>query len=49
MVVILPSILDVTGIQMAQSAADLLTFLCAVPIQIHVLRSFPTDQNKEAL
>ena len=49
MVLILPSILDVTGIQMAQSAADLLTFLCAVPIQIHVLRSFPTDHNKEAL
>ena len=43
MVLILPAILDVTGIQMAQSAADLLTFLCAVPIQIHVLRNFPKE------
>jgi len=49
MVLILPAILDVTGIQMAQSAADLLTFLCAVPIQIHVLRSFPNEQPKEGL
>ena len=41
MVLILPSIIGVTGLQMAQSAADVLTFLCAVPIQISVLRSLP--------
>ena len=45
MVLILPLVLGVTGIQMAQSAADLLTFLCAVPIQIHVLRSFPKENR----
>ena len=45
MVLILPAILGVTGIQMAQSAADLLTFLCAVPIQIRVLRSFPKEDQ----
>jgi Na+-driven multidrug efflux pump len=42
-VLILPPLLGETGIQMAQSAADVLTFLCAVPIQTHVLRSFPAD------
>lgn len=40
-VLILPNLLGVIGFQMAQSAADLLTFLCAVPIQISVLRSLP--------
>jgi len=45
MVLCLPAILGVTGIQMAQSAADLLTFLCAVPIQIRVLRSFPKEDR----
>lgn len=42
-VLILPIFLDAMGIQMAQSAADLLTFLCAVPIQLRVLRSFKED------
>ena len=41
MVLILPSLLDVVGFQMAQSAADFLTFLCAVPIQISVLKTLP--------
>ena len=44
MVLFLPPILDALGIQMAQSAADLLTFLCAVPIQLRVLRSFKEDK-----
>jgi putative MATE family efflux protein len=39
MVLVLPAILDATGIQAAQSAADLLTFLCSVPIHIRVLKS----------
>ena len=38
MVLILPLFLDLTGIQMAQSAADLCTLLCAVPIHIHVMK-----------
>lgn len=40
-VLILPLLLGITGIQMAQSVADFLTLLCAVPIHIHVLRSMP--------
>ena len=45
-VLFLPPILEATGLQMAQSAADLLTFLCAVPIQLHVLRSFKEDKPR---
>ena len=37
--------LGLKGIQMTQSAADLLTFLCAVPIQLHVLKSFPEQDG----
>lgn len=39
MVLALPAMIGETGIQAAQSAADLLTFLCAVPIHIGVLKS----------
>ncbi len=39
MVLILPVFLDIFGIQMAQSAADVLTLLCAIPIQLSVLKS----------
>ena len=38
---ILSLTLGLTGIQMTQAAADLLTFCCAVPIQLHVLKSIP--------
>ena len=38
MVLILPLFLDLTGIQMAQSAADICTLLCAVPIHIYVMK-----------
>lgn len=41
MVLVLPSLIGVTGFQMAQSAADLLTFLCALPIQISILSKLP--------
>lgn len=46
MVLILPAVLGLTGIQMAQSAADVLTFICALPIQFHVLKTLDrkTDQ-----
>ena len=43
MVLILPAVLNALGIQMAQSAADLLTFLCAVPLQLRVLKTL--EQN----
>ena len=43
-VLFLPPILDALGLQMAQSAADLLTFFCAIPIQLRVLRSFKEDK-----
>ena len=38
MVLILPLFLELTGIQMAQSAADVCTLLCAIPIHAYVLR-----------
>ena len=43
-VLLLPPILGALGLQAAQSAADLLTFLCAIPIQLQVLRSLKEDQ-----
>jgi putative MATE family efflux protein len=39
-VLIMPMFLGITGIQMAQSTADVLTFLCAIPVQIYVLKTF---------
>ena len=38
MVLILPLFLELTGIQMAQSAADLCTLLCALPIHLYVMK-----------
>ena len=40
---ILSEMLGLTGIQVSQSVSDLLTFLCAVPIQIRVLKSLPDN------
>ncbi len=40
-VLILPLFLDAVGLQCAQSAADILTLLCAIPIQMWVLKSLP--------
>ncbi len=36
--------LGFTGIQLTQPVADAITFLCAVPIQLHVLRTMPTEK-----
>ena len=49
LVLILSATLGLTGIQMTQAIADLLTFCCAVPIQLHVLRNLPADkpQNQQ--
>ena len=46
LVLFLSSLLGLTGIQVSQSVSDLLTFLCAVPIQIQVLRNLPDDIQK---
>ena len=35
---VLNGLMGFTGIQLSQPAADAITFLCAVPIQLHVLR-----------
>ena len=43
-ILILPMFMDALGIQMAQSAADLLTFFCAIPIQMKVLKTFNVDK-----
>lgn len=43
MVLILPALLNETGIQMSQAAADFFTFCCSVPIMIRVLRGFPEE------
>ena len=32
---------NMVGLQMAQSAADFLTFLCALPIQFRILKALP--------
>ena len=37
--------LGLTGIQMTQAVSDILTFLCAIPIQLRVLRSIPTQDH----
>ena len=43
LVLLLPQFLGETGVQMAQSCADVLTFLCAIPIQLKALKQFPED------
>ena len=40
LVLILPQCLGLVGVQMAQTASDFLTLLCAIPIQLHVMRTF---------
>ncbi len=40
-VLILSQVFGLLGIQMAQATADIMTLLCAIPIQLSVLRSMP--------
>jgi len=49
LVLILSATFGLLGIQMTQSIADLLTFLCAVPLQLRVLKNLPEDlpQNRQ--
>ena len=44
-VLILPIFLNATGIQMAQSAADVLTVLCAIPIHLHVINGMQKNDG----
>lgn len=43
-VLLLPRFFGALGIQAAQSCADALTFLCAIPIQLRVLQSLKEDK-----
>ena len=40
-VLLLPLLLNATGVQMAQSLADVLTLIFAVPIHLYVMKSLP--------
>ena len=47
-VLILSVIFGETGIQMSQMVADLLTALCAIPIQLFILRHMPKEDRLQA-
>jgi len=47
LVLLLSSLFGLTGIQMTQAIADLLTFLCAVPLQLRNLRNLPSDLPRQ--
>lgn len=49
MVLILPSFLGLLGIQIAQAAADLMTLVFAVPIQLRILRTLPSNASQRPL
>ena len=49
LVLLLPAILNVTGVEMAQPGADLLTFFVAVPFQIHFFRKVLTLKEDKTL
>lgn len=44
-VLILPMLMDGVGLQCAQSVADVMTLLCAIPIQLFVLKSLPKNDQ----
>ena len=44
-VLLLPVFLEGTGVQLAQSVADVLTVLCAIPIHLRVLKSLPDPEE----
>ena len=47
-VLILSVLFGETGIQMSQMVADLLTALCAIPIQLFILRHMPKEDRLQA-
>ena len=48
LVSILPALFGLTGIEVSQSVADLLTLLCAIPIQLHVLGELRARENADS-
>ena len=42
-ILLLPLMFDVLGIQMAQAVSDTCTLLCAIPLQLHILRSISKE------
>ena len=45
-VLLLPLVLNAAGVQVAQSVADALTLLFAIPIHLHVLKSLPKTDGQ---
>ena len=45
LILVLPLFLNVMGIQIAQAVSDTLTFLCAIPIQLYILKHIPKQEN----
>lgn len=45
LILILSSVFGLLGVQMTQACADLLTFLCTIPIHIYVLRHLATEKR----
>ena len=44
LVFILPGLLGLLGLQMAQPVSDILSFLLAVPITVIAMKNFPKDE-----
>lgn len=44
MILILPRVIGLTGVQISQTAADILTFLISVPLLIQFMRVLPEDK-----
>ena len=42
-VLLLPMAIGVLGIQMAQAVSDTCTLLCAIPLQLHILRGISRE------
>jgi putative MATE family efflux protein len=48
LLLVLPRLIGLTGIQLAQPAADLLTFLCCIPFTLHFFRLLEREKRKTA-
>lgn len=48
LLLVLPRLIGLTGIQLAQPAADLLTFLCCIPFTLHFFRLLEREKRKAA-
>lgn len=45
LILLLPLFWDITGIQVTQAISDGLTFLCAIPIQLFILKKLPKQES----